>query len=1118
MMISFVGAQVPSWENPNSRIKKIKVQDSIVLDSLFILNSGFQVKSLDGNLISEENYIIDFTQSKIYFKSNLNDSLEIEYYVHPNLRSTSFYPKNPNLIVSAASDIEALILDNRQQEEKEIFDGLNTQGSMVRGITLGNNQGSSAQSSLDLRMNGQLSPEIGITAMIADTNVPIEADGYTQNLDQFDKVFVELFTDQSSARAGHVDLAQTQEYFGKFNRRVSGLHLNHMISNDSNSTHFQAAGSISRGEFKQMKFKGDEGNQGPYRLTGNYDEAYVTILSGSEKVYKDGILLQRGENFDYVINYNTGEITFTNKHLVRSTDRFIAEYQYTNRYYNRFLLYGGAKHVGKRFSLSTHIYSESDSKNNAINQSLSNEDKEVLASAGNDMSMMYADAYELVPFEEGRILYKKVIWNNIEIFEYTSEPVDEVYNVNFTHMGDNKGDYILTDIAVNGRVFEFVSPINGVKQGQYQPIRLLVAPQKNQILSLSSAYKLKNEGRIDLDVGVSNLDKNLFSNLDDNENIGFALKLGAEKSFTKDKFKIIPKVDYEYIKQNFSPLERLRSPEFVRDFNLNQEIGGGDQQFLQSNLLFALSDSIFMNYGFDYLYETNQYQGNRHRLKLEYSTPKTEVLGSYRTMNASMTDEESTFDDYQILVARQFRKIKVATGVLGERNRREINAQMDSLSFGWNEVFGSVMVGDTINKYAYLRAYKRKDDSVRLNQFQRYSDAFGLEFNTQIIKEEKHALRLLTHYRSIKYTDSTHQVSFLNASVQWRKSLWKNAVELGANYEISGGTELQRAFTYVEVADGMGIYKWTDYNEDGIQQLDEFAEAEFSDEAKFIRVYTNTVNNIRTNKNGINLSLRLNPSRYFGNETFWRRIQSNITYSTVGNYLKLDQTASFNPWQNDENVRYKTLQFYMQNKYNTGKSFKWNFLHEYSLQQNARFVFTGLENLSTKINKVSVRYNWTDFLTAEISNNFKWIESDSEAFESRRFNIEAMEWVPKLYFNRTENLKYSLAYKYQNFENLIGIETLKAHQLNFDFTWNDQKKTSLLAGVDWVKNNFEGNPYSVVGNRMMEGLRDGNNMVWRLLIQRNINSYLELNLQYSGRKNQEFKAIHTGNMQIKLNF
>lgn len=1118
VLVSFVKAQVPTWENPNFRSLKIKAQDSLILDSMFILNDGLKIKNLEGEFIPDSAYEIDYAQSIIYFKPEFRDSLQIEYYVHPTLRSQVTYPKDPKLIVASASEVQAMVLGNQETEKKEIFDGISTQGSMVRGISLGNNQGSSAQSSLDLRMNGQLSQDIGITAAISDTNVPIEADGYTQNLEQFDKVFVELFTDQSSARAGHVDLSQTQEYFGRFNRRVSGLHLNHMISSDSSSTHFQAAGSISRGEFKQMKFNGQEGNQGPYRLSGNYDEAYVTILSGSEKIYKDGILLQRGENYDYVINYNTGEITFTNKHLVRSTDRFIAEYQYTNRYYNRFMLYGGAKHVGQRFSLSTHIYSESDSKNNAVNQSLSLEDKEILSQAGNDAIAMYADSYEQVPFEEGKVLYKKVYWNDIEIFEYTAEAHDEVYNVNFTRLGKNKGNYKLSDNAVNGRVFEFVPPINGVKQGEYEPIRLLVAPQKNQVLSLASSYKLKNNGKINLDVGVSNVDQNLFSDVDDEENVGYALKLGAEKSYKRGRLQITPSLNYEFIKENFSPLERLRSPEFVRDFNLNQEIGGGDQQFLQSNILLAISDSIFVNYGFDYLDEANQYNGNRHRLNLQYLTPKTEFLASYKTMNSSSYNEKTTFDEYRALVGRQVGKVRLTTGIVGEQNRRELNHQIDSLSFGWNEVFGSVMLGDTINKYAYFRAYQRKDDSVSLGRFKRYLEAVGMEFNTQIIKNENHALRFMTHYRRLNYTDSINKVSLLNATIQWRKSLWNKAVELNANYEISGGAELQRAFTYVEVADGMGIYKWTDYNGDGIQQLDEFEQADFADEAKFIRVYTNTVDQIRTNKNGLRVSLRLNPSRYFGNETFWRRVQSNLTYSTEGNYLKYDETAAFNPWQNDESLRFRTLQFYMQNKYNTGKQYKWNFVHEFSIQENARYVFTGLEKLSTQLNKIKAQYNWTEFLTLEFSNNLKWIDSDSEAFESRRYALSASEWIPKAYYSRSENFKYALAYKYQDYSNALGEESLKAHQLNFDFTWSDQNKTSVLAGVDWVKNDFVGNPNSVVGNRMMEGLRDGNNLVWRLLLQRNINNYLELNVQYSGRKNEEYKAIHSGNVQLKLNF
>ena len=417
-------SQVPDWQNPNYRYKKLIISDSVVLDSLFILNEEFKISDRFGNEISPQNYRIDFQNSVLYLNQKTTDSIQIEYYVHPSLRRTTVYPRNPNLIVPSNSEFEALVLDNSTQEEKDIFEGLNTQGSMVRGITFGNNQGSSVQSSLDLRMNGQLSQDVGITAVIADTNVPIEADGYTQNLEQFDRVFVELFTDNSSARAGHVDLEQTQEYFGRFNRRVTGMHLKHRIHGDSSVTHFQAAGSVSRGEFKQMKFTGQEGNQGPYRLTGNHGEAYVIILSGSERIYKDGVLLQRGENYDYVMNYNTGEIVFTNKHLIRSTDRFVAEYQYTNRYYNRFLLYGGANHVGKRFNISSHIYSESDNKNNAINQSLNPMDQQILANAGNDQSQMYAPTAQQVPYEEGKVLYRRTVVDGREIYEYSkrSEP------------------------------------------------------------------------------------------------------------------------------------------------------------------------------------------------------------------------------------------------------------------------------------------------------------------------------------------------------------------------------------------------------------------------------------------------------------------------------------------------------------------------------------------------------------------------------------------------------------------------------------------------------------------------------------------------------------------------
>src|SRR5690606_18393693 len=121
----------------------------------------------------------------------------------------------------------------------------------------------------------------------------------------------------------------------------------------------------------------------------NNNELFIIIVSGSERVYLDGVLMVRGENNDYIINYNTGELTFTSNRLITANSRITVEYLYANRSYSQFLMYGGVEHESDRFRIAGHFYSNGDSKNNPLNDNLSDSDKQILSEAGNNTDEMY---------------------------------------------------------------------------------------------------------------------------------------------------------------------------------------------------------------------------------------------------------------------------------------------------------------------------------------------------------------------------------------------------------------------------------------------------------------------------------------------------------------------------------------------------------------------------------------------------------------------------------------------------------------------------------------------------------------------------------------------------------
>ena len=173
--------------------------------------------------------------------------------------------------------------------------------------------------------------------MLTDESTPIQPDGTTQRLNEFDRVFIQLSSKQGRATLGDYDLAFEGTEFGTFNRKLQGVSLQGNLP-DTEGTLFgggvvTVSGATSRGIFNAQQVQAQEGVQGPYRLQGREGEQFIIVIAGSERVYIDGVLMTRGERNDYTIDYATGEVTFTSSRLIAEDTRVNVEFEYTT---NRF--------------------------------------------------------------------------------------------------------------------------------------------------------------------------------------------------------------------------------------------------------------------------------------------------------------------------------------------------------------------------------------------------------------------------------------------------------------------------------------------------------------------------------------------------------------------------------------------------------------------------------------------------------------------------------------------------------------------------------------------------------------------------------------------------------------
>lgn len=1097
-------------------------KDSIQIEKVSISPSFFRLLHKDGTVIDSTFYKVDFKKGKLVFKNNFTfqDSLIVRYFKYPEKLTKIYSIYDQERVVDSDRNLFKI---NRTVKMFVPFDGLNTSGSITRGVTIGNNQNTSVTSNLDLQITGKISDKVSLRASIQDSNIPLQDNGYSQRLDEFDQIFIELFTEKWNIRAGDLFLENRQSRFLNFNKKVQGLSTHFTFGTEQHKNDVFASAALVRGQYAKSSFIGQEGNQGPYKLRGNNGELYVLVISGSERVYVNGILRKRGENNDYLIDYNAGEITFTSLFQITSEMRIVIEYQFSDRNYTRFVTYAGANHESKKWSLGGYLYSENDVKNQPLQQNLTTEQAAILSSAGDNINLMNAPSAYLDSYSDNKILYKKIAVTAGEAFQYSNNPIDELYNVKFTLAGNNLGNYVLTNSSAIGKIYQYVEPIAGIPQGNYEPISRLIAPTKIQIATLLGKYNPNEKTVIDFEVGLSNNDLNLFSAINDDNNKGVAGKLNFKQRLFSKKWQIDAFGNYQYVQENFKTIERLFNIEFNRDWNLTTF--AGNQSLLINGLNFILPEKGKLNYQFEKLDFSKSFSGSRHIISGVFKLKNWNILQNSSYLSSDGSYAKTAFIRNQSQVKFNLKKNWIGANLSLENNKERIIAtnQLSSLSQIFTEYGAFVGRGDSTKVFVELGYLHRVNDSLFSGVLKRVNTSQSYYLKSKLVQTKKSDLTLFVNYRNLKYIDETIQNEpSLNSRLLYNDQYFKQLMQLTMAYENSSGTIAQQEFTYLEVEPGQGVYTWIDYNGNGIQELQEFEVAPFPDQAKYVRVFLPNQIFQKTHQNKFSQSLNLNMSQWQNAKGYKKVLSHFYNQSSFLIERKIKRNGDnfdLNPFSNsDANMLGLNTSFRNSLFYNRGKqshSITWTFI----ANQLKSLLSVGFQQSKNKIYQLQyahlLKKTWLFSLSTETS------ETDlfSENFSSKNFEVDSYQINPKISYLFNKNASWDIFYELQTKENQIGnSESLKQNRFGTSFSYASEKKVTMNGEISFYDNKFEGDSQSPVAFQMLEGLQPGKNMTWRLLLQKNLTQFLDININYQGRKTQTSQTIHTGNVQLRAYF
>ena len=1139
--LSFLGVfflannSIGQYEKFNLISKKIYINKyTFKVDTFSINPRTFKIYDKNNNQLDPSEYKLNSITGEILFNKIFNDSLTFIY--HPfyfNLKNEYF---KHDIKLNRPTDYSKYnpIYVSSKNETNNQFEGtnLNKTGSISRGLIVGNNQDFSLNSNLNLQLSGNISPEIKILASVTDDNIPIQPQGNTQQLQDFDQVYIQVFNDKWKLTTGDFWVKNKNGYFLKYHKRGQGIHLENKITNNKGYIiKTENSISLSKGKFARNVIQGVEGNQGPYRLNGNENETYIIVLSGTENVYIDGKLLKRGQNYDYIIDYNTSEIIFTANNLITKDKRIIVEFQYSDKNYARSLIQSGTSFTKNNNSFYINAYAEQDSKNQPLQQDIDLEDRFLLEQIGDSIDQAITSGIDSTTYNDGFNMYEKIDSLGYTFYKFSTNPDSAHYQITFSEVGQGNGNYIIDEYNALGKVFKWIAPdtINSEisRNGNYAPIKKLITPKKRQLINIGGNFNWANK-KITYELSSSNKDINTLSEKDNNDNIGFAgfTKLNIENKIN-DNWNLNQEYRIEAVEKNFNRIERFRAVEFERNWNI-QQLTIDDNQLISSgkfNLKHDENGQISYQLN-SYIIEDN-FKGNKNDLNINWN--KLISLKFKGSILQSGGIQKTNFIRHKTDLFIPIKKIGIGFKDINENNKFYTFDTLNNNSYRFYDWKVYLANTDSVKNNIQFYYQERYDWFKNQLELQKATKAISPGFNVSLIENKDFKINYNLAYRSLQIIDTAltniNAENSLTSRLNYQLKLLKGGIYTNSFIELGSGLELQKEFIFLEVTSGQGIYTWNDYNEDGIKDLNEFEIAVYSDQANYIKVFTPNNNYQKIYNFQFNQNLNIDPRKIFDSKKIigkaTKKFYNQIAINTQKKTNNLDFETLLNPLVDSDNPIIQSMSNNIRNSLFFNRSNpKYSLEYVTQLFANKNLLINGTDFRSTKKNQLKIRWNLNKFLMlkSEYNNGFK--SNTSTYALNRNFNISEIETINKFSFQPNTLFRLSINARYCEKKNAVELGNENSYISDFGLELRRSKRDRALinAEINLVNIDYNGVSNSAIGFEMLEGLQDGKNVTWKLSLQKNMSNNVQLSINYNGRKSENNKTIHTGGMQLRAFF